>query len=110
MLKIEDGNLIIRDGNNEKIFKPRLNRILQADQIGSLYLIREEPIQSGMSCLYAIDKNLNVIWEVSPPYSQDYFSNEFFRKEGKIIIYTWNGLKCSIDELSGKIQFEGHGK
>ncbi len=73
-------------------------------QIGEVYIILEDYYKfEGISNLYSIDKNNNIIWFAEIPIENDKYVNINIFNNSIIESTTWNGFKVHIDTQSGKI-------
>jgi hypothetical protein len=99
---IENETLKILTTKGWKTFPPRQTRIVESHDCGSFCVVRESYMGFKGSNVYAIDDNLQVIWEAELPHSSDIFANILIEIENGFETTTWNGIFCHINLYTGK--------
>ena len=85
-----------------KILKPRQTKIAEIHDCGDYCIIREDYLGFVGSNVYAIDDQLNLVWEAELPHPSDVFANMLISVDSGFETSTWNGIKCHIETKSGK--------
>lgn len=101
--KIDNENLKIFTKNGWKVYPPRQTRIEESLDFKNVCVVREGYIGFTGSNVYALNEDLDIIWEAELPHSSDIFANVLIKKDNCIETTTWNGVHCLIDILTGKI-------
>lgn len=108
--KIENEALKILTSNGWKTHSPRQTKIIESHDCGSICVVREDYMGFKGSNVYALDDNLQVIWEAELPHPSDIFANILIKADDGFESTTWNGVHCHIDLQTGKITKLGMNK
>ncbi len=105
-LQIRDGVLKIHDAGDVVTARvsPRSTTIVQALQVGSRIVVREDYYQFvGGTNVYCVDRFGRLVWDAELSMPDDTYANPVFLDSGLLSCGSWNGITCAIDPKSGKI-------
>lgn len=86
-----------------KMHPPMQTKIVEAHVYNSLVVIREDYVGFIGSNVYALDQDLNKVWDAELPHPSDIFANVLTPIAGGFVTSTWNGIQCNLDGKTGKI-------
>lgn len=101
--KIDNETLRVLTEDGWKVFTPRQTNIEESLDFKSVCVVREGYMGFNGSNVYAINEDLEVVWEAELPHSSDVFANILIKISDGVETTTWNGVHCRIDVLTGKV-------
>jgi len=88
------------------VLKPRGTSIVQILALNDQLVIREDHYEFPIdqSNVYCVSLSLQPIWDAELPSGRGAYANAVVFREGRLFCASWDGMSCTINPISGRIE------